>query len=409
MRILFCSQAAHMGGGVETWMEALTDALAGCGWDVVTALARGRFHDPERYAARHRVANPIAIDGTRGLREVRILELLRTFERVQPDVILPVHLADAITAAALWKTRGGRARLALCIHGQDDDRIDQVRALAPFVDLAVSVSRRVAERLVPIVGERARVRHIPTGVPAPLVPPVPRERIRHLAYVGRLDRDEKRVGDAIALLRALRGVDVVLHFAGEGPAEEWMREELREEIESGRAIFHGRLAREELYRTFYPRIDALVVFSRAETGQIVLWEAMTHGVVPVISDYIGRREENVVHDGVNGIVFPAGEPEAAARALRAVMDSDRVTALSRNAIAQLPAAYTLAGFRDAWCDALARCTAMPLRKGSARDLPPLISPGFLAKLGLGLETTARLRILAGRRFVHHEPGSEWPH
>jgi len=79
MRVLFCSQAAHTGGGVEAWLEALTTALESRGVDVVTALAKGRFHDPRRYASRHRVANPIEVDGSLGFREIRIANLLRIF------------------------------------------------------------------------------------------------------------------------------------------------------------------------------------------------------------------------------------------------------------------------------------------------------------------------------------------
>src|SRR5438477_4514085 len=139
MRVLFCSQAAHTGGGVEAWMEALTAGLEARGVEIFTALARGRFHDPDRYAAHHRVANPIAVDDGGGFRETRIMNLLHVFERVRPDIVIPVNLADALLAASYAKTRGASHRIAVCIHGQGDDRIEQVRGCAPFIDLATSV------------------------------------------------------------------------------------------------------------------------------------------------------------------------------------------------------------------------------------------------------------------------------
>ena len=386
MRILFCSQAAHTGGGVEAWMEALTSALLARGHEVHTALAKGRFHDPARYAARHAVANSIEVDGAGATREVRIANLLRVFERVQPDIIIPVNLADALYAASYAKTKGSTWRIALCIHSQGEDRIEQVRSCAPFIDLAASVSRRVAlqlERIVP------NVRHIPTGVPLPLAPPRKRERIEQIAYVGRLDDGEKRVLDLIPLMHELD--DVTLHIAGSGPEEARLREGLR----GMPAVFHGDLSRAQLYETFYPSIDALLVFSPAEAGPIVAWEAMANGIVPIVSDFVGREEEGVLRDRV----FPVGDTVAAAKLIR---EPPPVRV-------ELPTAYTLPAFEQSWHDALSTLTAMPIRRSAPAALPPLVSPGRLARLGLGLEEMARIRRLLGHHFEHQDPGSEWPH
>ena len=395
MRILFCSQAAHTGGGVEAWMEALTVALEGRGAEVFTALAKGRFHDSQRYAARHRVANAIPVDGARGFREVRIANLIRVFEQTGPDVIIPVNLADALLAAALWKTRGASARVAVCIHGQGDDRIEQLRSVEPFVDLAVSVAKRVAMRLEAMF-EPARARHIPTGVPPPLAPPQTRAQLRHIAYVGRFDNRDKRVLDAIDLARALAGSDIVFHFAGSGPDERRLRDEIPG------ALFHGDMSRQELYATLYPSIDALIVFSEAEAGPIVAWEAMIHGVVPIVSDYLGRAEEDVIRDGDTGIVFPIGDMRAAAGKILALAAPGTLGALSERARSKLPPAYTLAQFEQSWHDALAECVRLPARLGRRADLPPLVSPGRLARV-------PSLRRLLGLKFEHGDPGSEWPH
>lgn len=386
MRILFCSQAAHTGGGVEAWMEALTTALQSQGHEVFTALAKGRFHDPVRYATRHAVANPIEVDGSQGTREVRISNLLRVFERVQPDVIIPVNLAEALYAASYAKTTGASSRIAVCIHGQAEDRVEQVRSCAQFIDLTVSVSRRVALQLEGIV---PNVHHIPTGVPPPLAPARRRDRLERIAYIGRLDDGEKRVLDLIPLMRVLDGV--TLHIAGSGPDESRLRHELR----GMPVVFYGDLSREALYEKVYPRIDALLVFSPAEAGPIVAWEAMAHGVVPIVSDFIGREEEGVLRDRV----FPVGDTAAAAKLIRE----------SPPAHVELPAAYTLPAFTRSWHDALSTMIHMPIRRGPPAALPPLVSPGRLARLGLGVQAMARIRRLLRHRHEQQDPGSEWPH
>jgi len=399
MRILFCSQAAHTGGGVEVWLESLSAALASRGWDVVTGLAKGRFHDPVRYAARHRVIAPVAIDGSSGFAEDRVLALKRLFERVRPDVILPVNLADAMLAAAYWKSGGADTRLAICIHGQGDDRIEQARGVAPFLDLATSVSKRVVERLLPIIGL-----HTPTGVPPPVRESAPREQLRQIAYIGRFDA-EKRVRDAVPLIRALSGSDVTFHFIGAGPDDSYLRDALAEQ----RVVFRGMLSRDELYASVYPAIDGIVVFSEAEAGPIVAWEAMVHGVVPVVSDYAGRAEENVIRHGETGLVFPVGDVQRAASAIRSMISAGSLRELSMRARGELPEAYTERAFGDSWDAALRAAVERPMRTGSASDLPSLVSPGFIARLGLSVENTSRLRRLTGRRFTHADPGSEWPH
>jgi glycosyltransferase involved in cell wall biosynthesis len=389
VRVLFCSQAAHTGGGVEAWMETLTSALESRGVEVFTALAKGRFHDPARYAAHHRVANPIAVDGGSGFREVRTANLLDVFDRVRPDVIIPVNLADALFAAAYGKTRGAQWRIAVCIHGQGDDRLDQVRSVAAFVDLAVSVAKRVAMRLEDIV---PNVRHIPTGVPPPAVAPRARDHIAKIGYIGRLDQTEKRVLDLIALASELPEVEI--HVVGSGAEERRLREALP------RATFHGAMSRDALYAKIYPLLDAIVIFSEAEAGPIVAWEAMVNGAIPIVSDYLGRAEENVIRDGETGIVFPVGDLVTAASKIRAV------AALSPR---EIPEAYTLAAFERSWLEALTACIASPRRRGDASSLPSLVSPGRLASLGLSVKTMARLRRLTRGVYLHDNPGSEWPH
>lgn len=409
MKILFCSQAAHTGGGVEAWLESLSAALAARGWDVVTGLAKGHFHDPARYASRHRVLQPIPIDGSSGLLEDRILALHRLFERVRPDIIFPVNLADALKATASWKTKGANVRLAACIHGQDDERVEQLRSLGPFLDLAASVSRHATDRLGNALGgdmlQHERVRHIPTGVDAPLRPQPPREQLRSIAYIGRLDFD-KRVRDAIPLIHALRDTEITFHFAGGGPDESHLREALRDDP---RVVFHGDMPREKLYSEIYPNVDAIVIFSEAEAGPIVAWEAMIHGVVPVTSDYAGRSEENVIRHRETGLVFPAGDVKGAEDVIRSVTAPGALRELSTRARTELPEAYTRTAFESAWDRALRATMALPARQGSVSDLPPLVSPGLFSRFGLGPVATSHLRRLLGRRFEHGDPGSEWPH
>src|SRR6185436_9971564 len=213
------------------------------------------------------------------------------------------------------------------------------------------------------------------------------------------------IRDAIPLIHALSSSGVIFHFVGGGPDEPYLREALAGQ----RVVFHGDVARNDLYASIYPNIDAIAVFSEEESGPIVAWEAMIHGVVPVVSDYVGRREENVIRHGETGLVFPVGEMQQAADTIHSVTAPGSLRDLSIRARSELPEKYTERAFGRSWDEALRATVGLRQRRGALTDLPSLVSPGFLARLGLGVRATSSLRHLLGRRFAHRDPGSEWPH
>ncbi len=76
--------------------------------------------------------------------------------------------------------------------------------------------------------------------------------------------------------------------------------------------------------TLLAQTDVLVVPSvMRETYSLVTREALTRGVPVLVTDTLGPEE--VVHDGVNGLVVPAGDADALAAAMRSlVLDRDKV-------------------------------------------------------------------------------------
>ncbi|HKR65362.1 MAG TPA: glycosyltransferase family 4 protein [Thermoanaerobaculia bacterium] len=395
-RILFCAQAAYRDGGIEAWLDALVLALQRDGWDVHVALAQGKFHRPDWYVEKHPLPNVIALDGTRGLREGRLLRLLEVFEATSPDVIFSVNIADALYAAAEWKRRGATARLVTCIHGQEPGPIRDAERCAAFLDRIFSVSRRTANTLEQ-TALAGRVQHIPTGVREPLQPPRVRTELRNLAYVGRLDA-QKRALDLVPLARLLDGSGITIHVAGDGPD--------REAIARAGVVLHGAVTPERLYEDIYPNADALLIFSEKEGGPIVAWEAMIHGVVPVVSDFQGRADEGVLRDGETALVFPVGDVDACAAALRRL--PPLLETLSRNAMKLLPRDYHLAAFEENWSRALRDVLSRePLR--SNERVMRAVSPGWIERLGLSERATFRLRTLLGTRADPSDAGDEWPH
>lgn len=409
-RILFCTQSAYVGGGVEEWLWQLVAELHARGWETVVGLALGkRFHLPTRFLESYPYANSVVLDARTGFAEQRRLALLDAFRRIDPDIIMPVQLADALYAAVEWKRQGGKARLVTCLHGQFADIIADFAAVAEDIDLAVSVSRRGRDSLLSVRGlPPERVCHIPTGVPSPAHLPPPQSRPRAIGYIGRLDQPEKRIHDLIPLVGLLERVpDLVVHVVGDGPETSYLRGQLSEAETRGRVVFHGRLSRSAVWQGILPNLRGLLVFSPAEGGPITAWEALANGVIPVTSDYLGRAEEGVLVEDVNSLVFPVGDVGRAAEQIENLLDDVRYARLFAHAVA-LDARYTLSGFADGWDGCFASALGLPRRTGKGSVTVPL-SGGRLPQWGIPAPLIRTLRRILHRSFAHAGPGGEWPH
>lgn len=178
--------------------------------------------------------------------------------------------------------------------------------------------------------------------PAPVVDELPpREQLRErygidgptLAFAGRLTA-QKALGDALQALTEVEGATLLV--AGEGPERAALERRAAELGLDGRVRFLGPQPRSsvlELYRA----ADAAVLSSS--------WENFPHGVVealavgtPVIATAVGGVAE-VVEDGRNGLLVPAGEPAALAAAIGRYLGDPELQARLRAAAAPSVAGY----------------------------------------------------------------------
>ena len=170
-----------------------------------------------------------------------------------------------------------------------------------------------------------------------------------------------------------RGVDFAIEIAGAGSCERELRERLERDALSERATFHGWLNAEFLYGELLPSLDVLFVSSDAETGPLVAWEAMAHGVLVLSSRFRGLTREGLLRDGDTAMVFPVGEPREAARrlaeGLRNRAELQRIAERGRRL-----AASSLVVDRavDSWSAVLDEIVRRPCRAGMQADTDTLI-------------------------------------
>jgi len=156
-----------------------------------------------------------------------------------------------------------------------------------------------------------------------------RHELRHgsgpiVGVVGRLRREKGHV----FLLDAFRAVtlsvpEAMLLVVGDGPDREGLRAQARSLAVDDRVVWWGERRSEELPR-LYAAMDLVVIPSLFEGFGLVALEAMAAGR-PVVASATGGLMEIIV-DGVTGVLVPAGDRDALARAMVSMLSNPRKAA-----------------------------------------------------------------------------------
>ena len=247
---------------------------------------------------------------------------------VRPD-LLHVHFGTDATRA-----RGVAARLRIPLvvtfHGHDVTVLDDARYVRELdrvladADLLIAVSGFVAEQLIALGADPAKVHTHHTGIPV-RDGVVRAERRAGVLFVGRLV-EKKGVAD---LVTAYAGLDRRLRdehplvIVGDGPLEASLRD-LCAQLDVA-ATFTGRLDSGEVSGWFERSAVACVPSKRAADGNseglpTVIMEAAAHSTPVIASVHSGNTEAVVDH--VTGLLFPEGDVDGLAGALSQLLSDD---------------------------------------------------------------------------------------
>ncbi len=178
--------------------------------------------------------------------------------------------------------------------------------------------------------------------PAPLVPDMPpRDELRRtlglngatLAFAGRLTA-QKSLGRALEAVAGADGVQFVI--AGEGPDRKQLEERAAELGIAERVRFLGAQPRERIVELFHAA-DATILSSSWENFPHTVVEALAAGT-PVLAMEVGGVAE-VVRDGENGLLVPAGDTAALGEAVRRYFGDEGLRERLRGAAAGSVARY----------------------------------------------------------------------
>lgn len=316
---MFCAALGEGIGGLETWVSKLAAYLPSHGWEPLIALGRGStFNNPDRFKEFHPELPTTEIDGRGWDREGRTREVMRTIQKHQPDIVVPLSMIEATEAVCRLKQTSMPVRLLIRAQGNLPAILADLKRYQSCADMMGCPGRLTKQYALERGGySEDRVRYIPNGSEAPASKRIEREAgepIR-LGYVGRLTPNDKRALDIIPFVKTMNELGIPFHFdiVGAGPCEEQIRKELQSEVLSRQVKLHGRMSPKDISAKIYSNLDALMLFSASESFGIVLVEAMMHGVVPITSKYVGFETQKLIQDGHNGFAFEVGDVNQAAQ------------------------------------------------------------------------------------------------
>ena len=131
----------------------------------------------------------------------------------------------------------------------------------------------------------------------------PEGKLKHILYVGRLECENKKPDRVLKVWSKIENnaPDWSLDIVGDGPDKERL-EKLANDMQLKRCHFCG-------YQnpvSYYKQSQIMLLTSDFEGFPLVLVEAMSCGVIPVVYGSFSAADD-IIDDGINGIVIPKGE------------------------------------------------------------------------------------------------------
>jgi glycosyltransferase involved in cell wall biosynthesis len=329
------------GAGNTAFRFAVGQAERGHDVEVFTAPAPGEVPDPGE-AIVHRLDPLLAIGNA---------PLIPALARSQGFDVIHLHYPFIFGAelVLLGRLRRRRRRQALLVHYKNRLVASGARGLLfeSYERTVAPALIRAADRVCVLSADHAesvsylrrtgahdpqKLVEMPNGVDTEAFSPGSGSATRQelgiqedavvIAFVATLDRAHhfKRLDVAIDALARLDDGMVHLIVAGDGELRGDFAERARAAGVGGRVHFLGAVPHLKLPNVLRAADIFLLTTEPPESFGIVLIEAMACGLPVIATDYPGVRA--VVQPGVNGLLVPRGDPDAAAAAIRWLLGPD---------------------------------------------------------------------------------------
>lgn len=312
MRIALVTYALQV-GGVETFLRLLGEYFSDCGYDItfLETFEKGRWS--ESFVVQ-------------GFKVVRILPA-RFVSKVAHSRNIATFLSD-FDLVILNDTPLAQASLGLLpddtvvipvLHMNMASMVRNAAGNPQNWDVISAVAPANKACLVHFGIDPVRVACIPNGIKVPeafakFLTLEPEARPLKVVYIGAVNHAQKGVLYLPDIFRSLAGqnIPITLDIVGDGPDLQRLRSAVSD-FGSGEIFFHGVQPNEKALQIL-DNSDVLIMPSHFEGLPLVLLEAMSRGVVPVVSLLPGCTDF-VVSQGQEGFLVPIGDIDGFASAI----------------------------------------------------------------------------------------------
>lgn len=308
-------------GGAETWATQLFFDLKGklSPRGIPVAMWEARQDSPYLYVGRefYNIAaqDVVQFGKYQGFVDYT-LAVLERLTRRPPALYFDNGSMQMLSAFFLAKKYLGlKTEIISVVHGYASIFFGRVTRCQGCIDRLIGVSDAIVEELRQRLPHRGRDISVYLQLPQAQPESLGKKSGSTLgiAYAARLEARGKRCLWLLDVMDGLAaaGVDFSLSIAGDGECYEPLKEHIQRRGLGDRVHLLGRIPHQEM-DAFYRDKDVFVNFSVTEGGPLTLFESLSHGLVPVVTDAGCARR--FIREGENGYLIDS--PEAAVETLK---------------------------------------------------------------------------------------------
>jgi glycosyltransferase involved in cell wall biosynthesis len=301
-------------GGIETFLKLLAQFFRASGHDVIfiETLTKGRWSQSfadEGFKVMRLLPSPFHSS----------VHHAKLIAKALKDYDL-LFLNDSPSAQSILGLLPNNTVAVSVLHSCLTSMIRNATANSENLHALVAVSPAVQNSAVHFGMEEKKVVCIPNGVEVSYEWPkkthdFKKAKSLSVVYIGAINHTQKGVLYLPGIFKKVfgEGIDINLNIVGDGPDKEQLSNSFKRDYEGKNIIVHGALPNYDA-KEILRRSDVLIMPSHFEGLPIVLLEAMSSGVIPVVSRLAGCTDF-VIKNRVNGFLVEVGDEIGFARAL----------------------------------------------------------------------------------------------
>lgn len=302
-------------GGTELWAANLAYGLRQVGEQVVLIGGTEQPALQEKYEC---MVQRISEQET-------ILHMEKLFEENLPCTFINNFAGCAFMAAVIVKQKyPDLVQIVSVVHNDNKSLFDAHMMLGKYIDKIFCVSNQILEHMCGLYSVD-RKKYVFKEQPIDCIEQYrkiynKKDSLR-IGYAARLVKQQKRADLLVDLLEQFekRKIDYRLQIAGDGECFELISEYINQRELVNKVQLLGRLEKNQM-NDFWKEQDVFINISEYEGTSLSMLEAMSFGVVPIVTDVSGAREF-IGHNG-NGFIVDIGDLQGIVNYVE-LLDRDR--------------------------------------------------------------------------------------